>query len=167
MVRSRSEHAVIVPTVAFRLAQREDVPALLHLLPDLSPDPEEVRADLPALDRGYAIFDQMQRHGNVHIVLACLPATAAVIGSCMVVVVPNFTYRRPWAIIENVVIAATHQRQGIGAALLAYAFEFAEQQGCYKAQLLSGPDERQIRFYRKVGMDDSHCHGFKKWFIAP
>jgi GNAT superfamily N-acetyltransferase len=167
MVRSRSEHAVIVPTVAFRLAQREDVPALLHLLPDLSPDPEEVRADLPALDRGYAIFDQMQRHGNVHIVLACLPATAAIIGSCMVVVVPNFTYRRPWAIIENVVIAATHQRQGIGAALLAYAFEFAEQQGCYKAQLLSGPDERQIRFYRKVGMDDSHCHGFKKWFIAP
>ena len=167
MVRSRSEHAVIVPTVAFRLAQREDVPVLLHLLPDLSPDPEEVRADLPALDRGYAIFDQMQRHGNVHIVLACLPATAAIIGSCMVVVVPNFTYRRPWAIIENVVIAATHQRQGIGAALLAYAFEFAEQQGCYKAQLLSGPDERQIRFYRKVGMDDSHCHGFKKWFIAP
>ncbi len=167
MVRSRSEHAVIVPTVAFRLAQREDVPALLHLLPDLSPDPEEVRADLPALDRGYAIFDQMQRHGNVHIVLACLPATAAIIGSCMVVVVPNFTYRRPWAIIENVVIAATHQRQGIGAALLAYAFDFAEQQGCYKAQLLSGPDERQIRFYRKVGMDDSHCHGFKKWFIAP
>jgi len=81
--------------------------------------------------------------------------------------VPNFTYRRPWAIIENVVIAATHQRQGIGAALLAYAFDFAEQQGCYKAQLLSGPDERQIRFYRKVGMDDSHCHGFKKWFIAP
>ncbi len=167
MVRSRSEHAVIVPTVAFRLAQREDVPVLLHLLPDLSPDPEEVRADLPALDRGYAIFDQMQRHGNVHIVLACLPATAAIIGSCMVVVVPNFTYRRPWAIIENVVIAATHQRQGIGAALLAYAFDFAEQQGCYKAQLLSGPDERQIRFYRKVGMDDSHCHGFKKWFIAP
>jgi len=165
MVRSRSEHAVIVPTVAFRLAQREDVPALLHLLPDLSPDPEEVRADLPALDRGYAIFDQMQRHGNVHIVLACLPATAAVIGSCMVVVVPNFTYRRPWAIIENVVIAATHQRQGIGAALLAYAFDFAEQQGCYKAQLLSGPDERQIRFYRRVGMDDGHCHGFKKWFI--
>jgi len=155
------------PAVTFRLAQRDDVPAILAILPDLSPDPEEVRANFPTLAQGRAIFEQMQRHGNVHIALACLADTGAVIGSCMVVIVPKFTYRKPWAIIENVVIAATQQRQGIGDALLAYAFDFAERQGCYKAQLLSGPDERQIRFYRKVGMDDGHCHGFKKWFIAP
>lgn len=156
-----------VPGIAFRLAQRADVPAILAILPDLSPDPAEVRAKLPTLDQGYAIFERMQRHGNVHIVLACLPEPGAVIGSCLVVIVPNFTYGKPWAIIENVVIAATHQGRGIGDALMAHAFDFAERQGCYKAQLLSGPDERQIRFYRQVGMDDGHCHGFKKWFIAP
>jgi len=49
----------------------------------------------------------MQRHGNVRLVLARRAATGAVVGSCMVVIVPNRTYRRPWAIIENVVIAAT------------------------------------------------------------
>lgn len=109
----------------------------------------------------------MHRHGNVHVIIACLRETGAVIGSCMVVIVPNFTYGRPWAMIENVVIAAAHQNQGIGSALLAYTFAFAQQQGCYKVQLLSGPEEPQIRFYRKVGMDDSHCRGFKKWFIHP
>ena len=155
----------MMPEVTFRLAQRDDVPAILAVLPDLSSRPEEIRANLPTPAEGRAIFEQMERHGNVHIVLACLVATGTVVGSCMVVIVPNFTYRRPWALIENVVVAATQQRQGIGDALLAYAFDFAERQGCYKAQLLSGPDERQLRFYRKVGMDDGHCHGFKKWFI--
>lgn len=95
------------------------MPALLQLLPDLSPDPEEVRAKLPALARGYAIFDQMQRHGNVHVIIACLPRTGAAIGSCMVVIVPNFTYGQSWAIIENVVIAAAYQNGGIGSALMA------------------------------------------------
>lgn len=105
--------------VTFRLARRDDVPALLQLLPDLSPAPEEVRAKLPALARGYAIFDQMQRHGNVHVIIACLPRTGAAIGSCMVVIVPNFTYGQSWAIIENVVIAAAYQNGGIGSALMA------------------------------------------------
>jgi GNAT superfamily N-acetyltransferase len=35
--------------------------------------------------------------------------------------------------IENVVIASAYQRQGIGDALLAYAFDLAARQGCYKA----------------------------------
>lgn len=166
-LRSRLGDVVVVPDVAFRFAQRDDVLALLQLLPDLSPCPEEVRSRLPALAQGYEIFDQMHQHGNIQIIIAFLRETGAVIGSCMVVLVPNFTYGRPWAIIENVVIHAAHQNHGIGTALMEYAFAFAQQQGCYKVQLLSGPEEPQIRFYRKVGMDDSHCRGFKKWFIVP
>ncbi len=109
----------------------------------------------------------MHRHGNIHVIIACLRETGAVIGSCMVVIVPNFTYGQPCAMIENMVIAAAHQNHGIGTAIMDYAFVFAQQQGCYKAQLVSGAEEQQIRFYRKVGMDDSHCRGFKKWFIDP
>lgn len=158
---------IIVADLVFRIAQRGDVPAILAVLPDLSPDPEEVRSKLPSLGRGYETFDQMQHHGNVHIMLASLSDDDAVVGSCMVVIVPNFTYDQPWAIIESVVIAAAYQNRGIGTALMEYAFDFARQKGCYKVQLLSGPDEAQIRFYRRVGMDDSHCRGFKKWFIDP
>ena len=82
----------------------------------------------------------------------------------MVVIVPNFTYGRPWAIIENVVIAAEYQNRGIGTAMMEYAFDLARDHGCYKVQLLSGQVEEQIRFYRRLGMDDEHCRGFKKWF---
>jgi len=152
-------------SVNFRFAQRSDVPAILTLLPDLSPDPEEVQVHLPPLARAYDIFDQMQRHGNIYILIASLQNSDEVIGSCMIVIVPNFTYGHPWAIVENVVIAATHQSHGIGTALMDHAFAFARQENCYKVQLLSGPDEAQIRFYRKAGMDDSHCRGFKKWLI--
>lgn len=109
----------------------------------------------------------MLRHGNVHIILASLANTGAVVGSCMAVIVPNFTYGQPWAIVESVVIAAAYQNHGLGTALMEYAFDFAQERDCYKVQLLSGPAEEQIRFYRKVGMDDSHCCGFKKWFIDP
>ncbi len=91
--------------------------------------PEDVRANPPAFERGEAIFEQMLRHGNVPLVLACLAATGAVVGLCRVVIAPNLTCWRPWAIVENVVIAAIQQRQWSGAALLAYAFDRAGRAG--------------------------------------
>ncbi len=47
---------------------------------------------------------------------------------------------RPWAIIENVVVAREQRGKGFGKKLI----NFAEEKGCYKLQLLSGPTPARI-----------------------
>jgi len=60
-------------------------------------------------------------------------------GSCTMNVCPNLSWSgRPYAIIENVIVAVDHRRQGIGGALMKYAQDMAERLGCYKVALMTG-----------------------------
>jgi GNAT superfamily N-acetyltransferase len=82
--------------------------------------------------------------------------------ACTICVVPNLTRGcRPYAIIENVVTAASHRRQGCGKAVLDAALSFAWSQGCYKAMLLTGrTDEGVLRFYEAAGFNSDEKKGF-------
>jgi len=55
--------------------------------------------------------------------------------------------------------------KGVGKQLMAFAADLAEEKGCYKLQLLSGPNEDQVGFYRSLGMRDGTCRGFKQYFV--
>ncbi len=48
---------------------------------------------------------------------------------------------------------------------MTFAINLAEEKGCYKLQLLSGPNEDQVGFYRSLGMQDGMSRGFKKYFV--
>ncbi|MCY3683798.1 MAG: GNAT family N-acetyltransferase [Gemmatimonadetes bacterium] len=85
---------------------------------------------------------------------------------CITETVRYFTYEgRPWAIIENVVVAREQRGKGFGKKLMTFAINLAEDKGCYKLQLLSGPNEDQVGFYRSLGMQDGTSRGFKKYFV--
>jgi GNAT superfamily N-acetyltransferase len=60
---------------------------------------------------------------------------------------------------------ANKEAKGFGKELMAFAFDLAKEKGYYKAQLLSGPNEDQVGFYRSLGMQDGTSQGFKKYFI--
>jgi len=77
-----------------------------------------------------------------------------VAGTVDVVVVTNLTHRgRPWAIVENVVVADDHRRRGIGHALMEEAIAHAGAMGCYKVQLLSAKHRDEAHdFYRSLGL---------------
>jgi GNAT superfamily N-acetyltransferase len=90
------------------------------------------------------------------------------VAACTICVVPNLTRAcRPYALIENVVTAATHRRKGWGRAVLSEALGFAWSQKCYKVMLLSGrKDEGVLRFYESVGFNPDDKRGFVAWSIA-
>ena len=58
----------------------------------------------------------------------------------------------PSAILEDIVVATSRQRQGVGKALVAHAMDMARSKGCYKLVLSS--NARRIdahRFYDQLG----------------
>lgn len=150
--------------IRIRLAVREDVPRLLALLPQITSRSGSPSGRVTDLDAAYRTFDRILEHGNVHSIVA--EQRDRLVAALTLVVVPNFTYEgRPWSIVENVVVDRDCRGQGIGKRLMAFAFDFAREQGCYKTQLLSGTRDDQVGFYRSCGFEDAHTHGFKKHFI--
>jgi GNAT superfamily N-acetyltransferase len=87
------------------------------------------------------------------------------VGTADLVVVANLTHRGdPWAIVENVIVAGTARRTGVGRALMEHVIELAREAGCYKLQLVSGKHRTEAyAFYRSMGLD-AVAEGFKIYF---
>jgi GNAT superfamily N-acetyltransferase len=87
------------------------------------------------------------------------------VGTADLLVVPNLTHRGdPWAIVENVIVAHTARRTGVGKALMEHLIELARTAGCYKLQLVSGKQRAQAHaFYRSLGLE-AVAEGFKIYF---
>lgn len=59
---------------------------------------------------------------------------------------------RPFAVVENVIVAAQARRQGIGRALMLHAQESARDHDCYKVMLATGGNRPEnIQFYSACG----------------
>jgi ribosomal protein S18 acetylase RimI-like enzyme len=86
-------------------------------------------------------------------------------GTVDVLTVTNLTHTgRPWAVVENVVVAEAHRRRGIGRALMQEAMRHARRVGCYKVQLTSGKHRAEAHaFYRSLGFE-AVAEGFKAYF---
>ncbi len=97
--------------------------------------------------------------------LAVATVEDRVVGTVDLLTVPNLTHRgEPWAIVENVIVAADARRRGVGRALMEHAIESARATGCCKLQLLSGKHRREAHaFYRTLGLD-AVAEGFKIYF---
>jgi GNAT superfamily N-acetyltransferase len=58
----------------------------------------------------------------------------------------------PSAILEDIVVATSRQRQGVGKALVAHAMDMARSKGCYKLVLSSNARRTDAhRFYDQLG----------------
>lgn len=144
--------------IDIRSLANAELDALLGLLRELHPG--ETSAADPATLR--QTWQRILGQPGLHCLGAFADGTLA--GSCTLLIVPNLTHGgRPWAIVENVITAASHRRRGIGRALLAHARALAWQEGCYKLMLQTGRlDAATFAFYEACGFD-RHA---KQAFIA-
>lgn len=150
--------------VVCRLAQRDDLPALLALIPQLERDPSAAGAQVPILAHAEEIFDEMARQGSVHIFVATVAGEPDIAGTCTMAIIPSLAHSgRPSAAIETVVVAADRRGRGIGKRLIAYAIAYAREAGCYKAQLITRGRPDQVGFYRRAGFSWEGV-GFKAYF---
>lgn len=133
-----------------RAVQAPDLPALAALYQHLNPgdavvSPEEAEA---ILER-FAAYPGSVVLGGWN--------DGELVASCTLVVIPNLTRGgMPYALIENVVTAASRRKRGFGRALLERAVSIAWEHGCYKAMLLTGSTEQAtLAFYRGAGFEQN------------
>jgi ribosomal protein S18 acetylase RimI-like enzyme len=146
-----------------RRARPADLDALLALYHELAATrsaaaPGDHASARPVLEQ---ILADPARHLIVGIV------DGHVVGTADLLIVANLTHRgKPWAIVENVVVAAATRRSGVGGELMRHLIELAGAAGCYKVQLLSGKQRAGAHaLYRNLGLD-AVAEGFKIYLDA-
>ena len=72
--------------------------------------------------------------------------------------------RRPFAVVENIVVDLAARRQGIGAALLGEVDRFCLSADCSKIMLLSAAERADAhRFFERCGYAGDRKRGFVKY----
>jgi GNAT superfamily N-acetyltransferase len=147
------------PSVAItiRPAVESDLPDLLMLYKQLQP------AD-PVLPDGQAVhlWREISAQPGRRILVAAMDD--AVVGTVDCAVLPNLTRGgRAFMLVENVVVAETARRNGVGRRLLAAAVAVARSAGCYKVQLLSRSDRPEAHaFYESCGFG-TQAAGYRRY----
>lgn len=137
-------------SLLIREALESDLSAVLALYAQPGLDDREV---LP-LEEARTVWRQFARYPSYRLFVA-QNETNTIVGSYALLVMHNLAHRgTPSAIAEDVVVSESHQRQGIGRALMAHALQQARAAGCYKLALSSNARRTQAHaFYRSLGFD--------------
>lgn len=141
--------------VEHRIASKEDLPGLLELYRQLTPDDPPLEPE-----RAHAIWERIEANDDLRYFVAV--HGQEVVSSCNIAIVPNLTRNgASWAIIENVVTDNAYRRRGIGKRLMEMAIEFAKSRGCYKVCLLSNSTRAGAhKFYEELGFSGTAKVGF-------
>jgi GNAT superfamily N-acetyltransferase len=144
-------------TITVRPATATDLPVLLALYAELHPDDAALPAGLAA-----AVWGQIEQQAGRTILVAV--TGERVCGTVDCSVLANLTRgARPFMLLENVVVAATSRRGGVGRHLLAAAAELALAARCYKIQLMSRADRPEAHaFYESCGYRPA-AQGYRRY----
>ncbi len=145
-------------TVSIRRAVAADLPALLALMAQPDMDGDRVLS----LPEAQAIFARVSNHPHQEIYVALVEAE--VVGTFSLVIVNHLSHHGARSlIIEDVVVKASRQGEGIGRQMMEFAVARGKQLKCYKIMLSSGiKRERAHAFYEHLGFQK---HGFS--FLLP
>jgi GNAT superfamily N-acetyltransferase len=147
--------------VVVRRASETDLDALLSLYGELTGS----KVTAAPADRASAEPLLAEILADPRRELAVALVDGQVVGTADLIVISSLTHRgEPWAIVENVIVAGTARRSGVGRALFRHQIERARAAGCCKLQLLSGKHRAEAHeFYRRMGLN-AVAEGFKIYF---
>jgi GNAT superfamily N-acetyltransferase len=135
-----------------RDATVDDLPSLVELLQQLSIDTP--REDLsPDVAQQYrATFAEIEADPRQRLLV--LEADGGVVGSLVLIVIPNLSHQcKPYALVENVIVDEAMRGSGYGEHLMRFAIDEARRAGCYKLSLTSNKRRADAhRFYQRLGL---------------
>jgi GNAT superfamily N-acetyltransferase len=139
--------------ISIREAEEDDLPDVLALYGQPALDDGKVLQP----EEAAAIFAQFARYPHYKLYVATWDSR--IVGTYALLVMHNLGHLgAPSAIAEDVVVDATCQGQGIGAAMMRHAMAQARKARCYKLALSSNAMRvRAHEFYEKLGFER---HGF-------
>lgn len=141
-----------------RPATEADLPMLLALYAELHADDTP-----PPPDVARGAWRQIAgQSGRTILVAEC---DGAVAGTVDCAVIPNLTRNaRPFMLIENVVVAASVWRKGVGSALMDAALDLARETGCYKIQLLTNMRRGGAHVFYEANGFKPIAQGYRLYF---
>jgi GNAT superfamily N-acetyltransferase len=151
-------------SLLIREATEDDLPAVLALYAQPAMDNGRVLA----LKEAQLVLAQFRQYPSYRLWVACEVVTEAspdadsggeVLGTYALLIMHNLAHQgTPSAIVEDVVVSAQRQGQGIGQHMMQHAQQQARVAGCYKLVLSSNQKrERAHAFYESLGFQR---HGF-------
>ena len=144
--------------LVLRGIEHDEVAAAVALIEEgtLSPgveDPSRLE------DYWQAVLEVRRRGGE----LLVATRDGEVVGMCQIIIFRHFQHSAGWcAEIESVYVRSDVRGEGVGAAMLVFAEDFARARGCYRVQLTSRNERLDAhRFYSRHGYLPV-AQGFKK-----
>ncbi|MFZ5558602.1 MAG: GNAT family N-acetyltransferase [Pseudomonadota bacterium] len=144
------------PSLTFRRAGRDDVPAIVRLLADDPLDAARERSDDPLPESYYRAFAAIERDPNQE--LTVVERDGQVVGVLQITFIPYLTYQGGWrAQIEGVRVASELRASGVGRSLCEWAIARARGRGCHMVQLTTDKTRSDaLRFYEALGFEPTH-----------
>ena len=139
-----------------RIAVREDVPAIVHLLADDDLGSQRERDEDPLPPSYYAAFEEIDKDSNHELVVA--ESIGRVIGTLHLMFLPSISFQgRLRAQIESVRVDRECRNRGIGREMMKWAIERARERGAHVVQLTTHLTRKDAhRFYERLGFKGSH-----------
>jgi GNAT superfamily N-acetyltransferase len=147
--------ATEVAPLVFRLATRDDVAPIIHMLADdfLGKGRDDARE--PLGEAYYAAFDALETDPNNE--LYVVERAGEIVGTFHLTFIPGLSNNGAWrAQIEAVRVASPHRGRGIGKQMFDWTADRARQRGCRVLQLTTHIERKDAhRFYERLGFVSS------------
>ena len=130
-----------------RRATKPDLPAVLGLYAELN------AGRVASLERAEGLLDRFKDYPDYGLYVA--EAGGEVVGTFTLAILDNIAHwGTPSALVESVVVAATHRGSGFGRQMMQEAARLAGEHGCYKLALSSNVDAKPAHaFYEGLGFE--------------
>jgi len=142
--------------VIFRLARREDLPAIVSMLADDELGRQRERYENPLPDPYFKAFEQMNNDPNHELIVA--EFDGEVVGTLHLMFLPSISFQGGLrAQVESVRVAGKYRGQGIGSKMMMWSIERAQEKGAHLVQLTTHRSRDDAhRFYERLGFEKSH-----------
>lgn len=142
--------------VVFRLAKRNDLPAIVRMLADDDLGSQRERYEEPIPESYTAAFEQIERDVNHELIVAEL--NGEVIGTLHLMFLPSISFQGGLrAQVESVRVDKLYQGQGIGSDMMKWAIERAQERDAHIVQLTTHQSRVDAhRFYERLGFKGTH-----------
>jgi GNAT superfamily N-acetyltransferase len=140
----------------FRLAVRDDLPAIVRMLADDELGSQRERFEDPLPGSYYSAFDVISHDSNHELVVAEL--NGEVVGTLHLMFLPSISFQGGLrAQIESVRVDTKCRGQGIGGKMMNWAIKRARERGAHVVQLTTHLTRKNAhRFYERLGFQGSH-----------
>ena len=140
----------------FRLARREDVPAIVRLLADDTLGAQRESAAEPLPEVYSSAFEAVEASPDNEIIVG--ESGGAVVACLQITYIPGLGRKGVLrAQIEAVRVASSMRGVGLGERLMRVAIDRARQRGCGLVQLTSDKERSDAhRFYERLGFAATH-----------